>query len=175
MGLRTLDERNELVMQNTGLVGHVVHSMQRKGYFGKDAVEDMVQVGIVGLINAARLHDPTYLSKGRPCKFSTYACWAIYNEILREIQIQQRRVKVQPLCDERDLVEMSSYDFTRDIKLSMIDSVVARMPQRLRLIYQRRHVDGCTYDNLAAELGVSKERIRQLNCALLDKIKRAVA
>jgi len=62
--MRTIEERNKLVLDNMALVTYVV----KKIYLGYDEYEDLFQEGCVGLIMAAERYDESY-----GYTFSTYA------------------------------------------------------------------------------------------------------
>ena len=58
-----------------------------------------------------------------------------------------------------DLADASLLELTLD---DLVDRLFARMDDRQRTIYRRRVVDGATLATVGEELGVSRERIRQL-------------
>lgn len=66
--------------EHEGLIWHVV----RRYGFGRWTWEDMRSEGFLALIRAARTFDP---AKG---KWSTYACWAIHNALVRFANSEQR-------------------------------------------------------------------------------------
>jgi RNA polymerase sporulation-specific sigma factor len=70
------DERatERLVKQNGGLVSHIAFRFLGRG----QELEDLIQIGHMGLLKAIRTFDPT-----RECAFSTYAVPLIFGEIRR--------------------------------------------------------------------------------------------
>lgn len=76
----TLEERNQLILENSRLVTSVVKKMYRSPYAYYDK-EDMYQQGYIGLIKAVERFDP---SKG--FAFSTYAVPMIQGEVMRFIR-----------------------------------------------------------------------------------------
>ena len=70
------DERatDRLVRQNGGLVNHIAMRFLGRG----QELEDLIQIGNMGLLKAIRTFDPT-----RECAFSTYAVPLIFGEIRR--------------------------------------------------------------------------------------------
>ena len=63
-----------LVRRNGGLVNHVAQRFSGRGY----EMEELVQIGSIGLLKAIRTFDPE-----RACAFSTYAVPLIFGEIRR--------------------------------------------------------------------------------------------
>lgn len=59
--------------------------------------EDLIQVGMLGLCQAANAFDET------KCKFSTFACRCIYNEICKEFNKRKKHQGVYSLDYEYDL------------------------------------------------------------------------
>ncbi|MCI1581429.1 MAG: sigma-70 family RNA polymerase sigma factor [Clostridium beijerinckii] len=80
--------RQDLCIKNKGLVEKVAHKYYKA--FGNDLdFEDLVQVGMEGLLIAAEKYD-TY----RENEFSTYAMWWIRQFILREIYNKGFRIRI---------------------------------------------------------------------------------
>ena len=75
----------EIVAANTGLVKSVA---LRLSYVYKEELEDLIQIGYIGLLKAAERFDP-----GRGNKFSTYAVPMIAGEIKSQLR-DQGRIKV---------------------------------------------------------------------------------
>lgn len=71
------DAKNELILQNMGLVHSIVRRFLGRGHES----EDLFQIGCIGLIQAAKRFDPEY-----GVKFSTYAVPMIMGEIKRFIR-----------------------------------------------------------------------------------------
>ncbi|MBQ8173787.1 MAG: sigma-70 family RNA polymerase sigma factor [Clostridia bacterium] len=65
---------DRLVRQNGGLVNHIAFRFLGRG----QELEDLVQIGNIGLLKAIRTFDPA-----RECAFSTYAVPLIFGEIRR--------------------------------------------------------------------------------------------
>ena len=73
-------EVNELILSNLPLVKHIIGRLEIHLPYGMDR-EDLVSVGNMGLIEAARQYDPS-----RNVKFQTYAYIRIRGAILDEIR-----------------------------------------------------------------------------------------
>lgn len=71
------EARNELIVQNMGLVHSVVKRFAGRGH----ETDDLFQIGCIGLIRAAERFDPSF-----GVKFSTYAVPMIIGEIKRFIR-----------------------------------------------------------------------------------------
>jgi RNA polymerase nonessential primary-like sigma factor len=60
-----------------------------------------------------------------------------------------------------------------------VEGWLAELNPRLRLVIERRYgLNGCdvaTLDELAAEMGVTRERVRQIQCEALDKLRAKIA
>lgn len=71
-------KREKMILDNMGLVHMMVHKAMRVPHVQRSfTIEDAVQSGMVALIRAVDKFDPT-----RGWKFGTYACRAIWNELL---------------------------------------------------------------------------------------------
>ena len=85
--------RDELILHHRHLVKYLANKFQNKGI----PLDDLIQTGIIGLINAVDRYDPD-----RGIKFSTYASSTIVGEIKRCFRDIGRSIKVsrgwQELC-----------------------------------------------------------------------------
>src|SRR5579875_64006 len=82
---RDLRQREQLVAMNTNLVRYLASKFVNRG----EPLEDLVQVGTIGLINAIDRFD-----SGRGTKFSTYATPTIVGEIRRYFRDKAWSLKV---------------------------------------------------------------------------------
>ena len=71
------DDERQMVEENTGLVYHTVYAMVSKGALIREAVDDAISEGMIGLMKAAQCFD-----KERGLQFSTLASTCIRREIL---------------------------------------------------------------------------------------------
>ena len=74
--------RQKLILHNLRLVSHIV----RKYYFSSPDSEDLVSIGVIGLVKAV---DTFKIESGT--KFATYAARCIQNEILMNFRAQKKR------------------------------------------------------------------------------------
>ena len=90
----------ELVRRNTGLVRSIALRFVSRGY----EAEDLIQIGLLGLLKAIRTFDPS-----RGCALSTYAVPLVLGEIRRflrddgmiKVSREQKRLSAE-LCRIRD-------------------------------------------------------------------------
>jgi RNA polymerase sigma-32 factor len=61
-------------------------------------------------------------------------------------------------------------------QLRSLEDAIANLPSREQLILRRRHLaeNGETLESLSQDLGVSKERVRQLECRALNRMREAL-
>lgn len=74
---------DELITSNTGLAYHVAHKFKSTGI----EIEELAQVGMIGLIKAARTFKPE-----KQVKFSSYAARCITNEILMYLRGYKKHI-----------------------------------------------------------------------------------
>jgi len=100
---RTKDPRvrNRLVMMHQNLVRFLAGKFMNRG----EPIEDLVQVGTIGLINAIDRFDP-----GRGTKFSTYATPTIVGEIRRHFRDKAWSLKVPRRLQELNLAANKAVD-----------------------------------------------------------------
>ena len=103
---------------------------------------DLVQEGNIGLMKAAERFDYQ-----RGFKFSTYATWWVRQGITRAVADQSRTIRVP-------------------VHTTEASNRIARTAQRLAQRFDREP----TYEELAAELGLSRERIKETIQAFQDPI-----
>lgn len=86
--------RDRLVVMHQNLVRYLAGKFMNRG----EPIEDLVQVGSIGLINAIDRYDP-----GRGTKFSTYATPTIVGEIRRHFRDKAWSLKVPRRLQELNL------------------------------------------------------------------------
>ncbi len=156
--LLTAQAVKEAMEQHDGLVHAFI---QRQGG-GDISYEEALQAGRIGLWRAIQGYDPL-----RGTAFSTYAWVAIYRHIHRQAKELSREtnVEVQELPalwvvpDPREELE-------RQLTRGALHDLVSQLPPRLRRVIVARYGLGeqppCTLKELGQELGLSGERVRQL-------------
>ena len=117
----------QIVAENTGLVKSV--ALRLSHIYGEDA-EDLIQIGYIGLIKAARRFEPE-----RGLKFSTYAVPMIIGEIRRYLR-------------DNNAIRVSR---------SLRDTAYKALS--MREAYMRTHLKEPTVEEIAEEIGIGKEEI----------------
>jgi len=167
--------KNEIIRANLRLVVSIAkrHVGPNMNFF------ELVSDGNMSLIRAVEKFD---FSRGY--KFSTYASWAIMKNFARTIPESSRlreRYKTLPqemftdTEDERpNPQEMES---VQDRRRSQVQRMLEHLDPREQQIILRRFgllqgQEPLTLKQVGKELGVTKERIRQLEARALDKLRK---
>lgn len=170
--------KNEIISANLRLVVSIAkrHVGPAENFF------ELVSDGNMSLIRAVEKFD---YSRGN--KFSTYASWAIMKNFARTIPDEHRyrdrfRTSQSELFniteDERsDQVELESAQMQRE---TQVRNILQRLDERERQIIVRRFGldnsdEPLTLKKVGAELGVTKERVRQLESRALTKLRKLAA
>jgi RNA polymerase primary sigma factor len=164
--------RNRIIGYYLGLVVSIV-----KKWAGPcDDFFDLVSEGNLTLIQASERFD-----FGRGVRFSTYATWAIINEFARRIPRDRicrarfatgREKLLAVLTDHRDSSRADALD--QEQTKYMIRKMLGHLDGREQTIIVRRvglAGDRQTLVQVGLELGISKERVRQLESRALDKLR----
>jgi len=168
--------KNKIIRANLRLVVSIA-----KRHVGlSDNFFELVSDGNMSLIRAVEKFD---YSRGN--KFSTYASWAIMKNFARTIpdahkQRDRFRATGQEMFlateDQRtDQYEQESGQRMRELQ---VGKILDRLDEREQQIIKSRYgLDGgrepLTLKEVGAEMGVTKERIRQIEARALDKLRRA--
>jgi len=93
--------REQLILAHTNLVHYLARKFANRG----EPVEDLIQVGMIGLINAIDRFDPS-----RGIRFATYATPTIVGEIRRHFRDRGWAVKVPRRLQELNLAANKEID-----------------------------------------------------------------
>ena len=117
-------------------------------------------------------------------RFSTYATWAILNELTRSERKERRRrnrsVALYPTPSRSPDSESERYeqDEARDGRGAAVDRFLRRLDERERRIIANRHgiggVPEQSLSQIGLGLGISKERVRQLEQRAHAKLRKFV-
>ncbi|MGO8751325.1 MAG: sigma-70 family RNA polymerase sigma factor [Thermoguttaceae bacterium] len=168
--------KNQIISANLRLVVSIA-----KRYVGPvtDFFE-LVSDGNISLIRAVEKFD---VSRGN--KFSTYATWAIVKNFARTIpDVFRHRGRFSTSYAEvfstvedvrRDYYEQESSQIHRE---SQVQRVLNRLDERERQIVSSRFgltrgQEPLTLREVGAAMGVTKERVRQIQCRAMSKLRMA--
>jgi RNA polymerase primary sigma factor len=164
--------KNQIIRANLRLVVSTVKKLIRPGQDFAELVSD----GTVALIVAIEKFD---FSRGY--KFSTYASWAIRNNVFRSPLKQRRRDRFftgheAMLADAPDhRNETRPRPAEQEGHREAIQRMLGRLGDRERtIIVARFGLEGArekTLGQLGKELGISKERVRQLEFRARGKLR----
>jgi RNA polymerase primary sigma factor len=164
--------RNRIIRSYVGLVISIV----RKCAGPCQDFLDLVAEGNMSLIKASERFD-----FARGARFSTYATWAIINNFAgRSRRERSRRVRfatgreglLQSLADHRESGRVDAMD--REPSREIVSSMLDCLTDREQTIVVRRFGlagDKQTLAQIGRELGISKERVRQLEFRAIKKLR----
>jgi len=169
-----IQARNHIVQANLRLVV----ALARKLTTSIDSMSDLISEGMSPLIRSAELFD---ISLGN--RFSTYATWAVRNQMIRwlkrirsqtEGQAGDMACALESLPDRRPLIQVS--DETQKIRLAAVHQLLDLLSERERQIITARFAlegqpHGQSLAEIAEQMGLSKERVRQIALTSLEKLR----
>jgi RNA polymerase primary sigma factor len=175
-----LDQANEvkeqLISSNMRLVVSIAkrHSGQSDNFF------ELLSDGNVSLIRAVEKFD---YSRGN--KFSTYASWAIMKNFARSIP-EERNRRERYLTGHEELFEAAPDNRTHEQEIvasaeqashkvnRLLDYLDPRERQIIRMRAGLDNSEGMTLEKIGEHLGITKERVRQLNVRAMKKLRSMV-
>ena len=169
--------KNQIVQANLRLVVSIAkrHVSPSENFF------ELVSDGNMSLIRAAEKFD---FSRGN--KFSTYASWAIMKNFARTIPDEfKRRDRYRTSHDEMfttaedDRTSEYLEESAQQLREMQIGKILSRLDDREQeIIISRFGLDHSqepqTLKEVGAKMGVTKERIRQIEARALNKLRLAV-
>lgn len=176
------EAKDVLILRNLRLVAHVV-----KKYASQDRdMEDLISIGVIGLIKAVMSFDET---KG---KLSTYAARCIENELLMMLRKEKKYSKevslFEPVGIDHDGNEICHYDLivSKEPEVSYYCEQEADVIQILKLVCQtlddREQEIICkryglfgekeqTQREIAEELGISRSYVSRIEKKALENLR----
>ena len=179
--VRLLDEaraiRDHLIQSNTRLV----MSIASKHVTSQVTFDDLLSEGISTLMYTIEKFD-----YDRGFRFSTYAYRAISRQMLHSIKRRRKQIgqlghsdmSVVEMLPDESRSEASEHE--EETQRDLLRRFVARLDRRERFILRSRHALGShrrrrTCRELADKLGISKERVRQLEKRAIAKVQEMAA
>lgn len=178
--------RQKLILHNLRLVSHIV----RKYYGGSKNQEDLVSIGVIGLVKAV---DTFKAENGT--KFATYAARCIQNEILMHFRGQKKLSAEVSLNETIDVdrdgnpltyidVISSEENLCSDVEeklrtekaLKLVGSCLE--PRERRVITMRYGLDGreaLTQREVSEKLGISRSYVSRIEKGALEKLKERMS
>jgi len=170
--------KNRLVRSNLRLVVSIAKRRVSAG----DGFFDLVSDGNMSLIRAVEKFD-----YARGNKFSTYASWAIMKNYARTIPDEHRRRErfraadmemLQTAADNRS--DEHQTRMVESDRLRQVGRFLDRLDSREQTIIIRRYGldhqhEPQTLKEVGTALGVTKERVRQIEAKALEKLREAAA
>ncbi|MBM4076428.1 MAG: sigma-70 family RNA polymerase sigma factor [Planctomycetes bacterium] len=178
---QAIDARNRLVQANVRLVVSLARKLS-KGPNG-DLVDQMSELtceGMIPLIRAVELFDV-----GLGYRFSTYATWAVRNQMFRTLKRKSSNIvtSVDPAGDlfarltDRNSTESDFPSDTRDDNNNVLRLLSTLSPREQKIIQLRFGLggasEGMSFNEIARQMNLSKERIRQILLGSLEKLADA--
>ncbi len=173
---QAIEIKNRLVQANLRLV----ISIAKRHVSGADDFFGLVSDGNMSLIRAVEKFD---FSRGN--KFSTYATWAIMKNFARsipeEFRVRERFRTSQEekfISTEDGRSDQLQQELAQDQREQQIHRILSCLDERERQIIISRF--GLNHSNepqtlkeVGEEMGITKERVRQLEARGLDKLRQA--
>jgi RNA polymerase primary sigma factor len=170
--------KNRIVRANLRLVVSIAKRRVSPG----DSFFDLVSDGNMSLIRAVEKFDYALGNK-----FSTYASWAIMKNFARTIPDEHRRrdrfraadtEMLQAAADRR--ADEHQQRLAAGDRLRQVGKFLDRLDQREQTIIIRRYGldherEPQTLKEVGSALGVTKERVRQIEAKALEKLREAAA
>lgn len=177
---RDADARRRLIELHLPLVRSIARRFAHRG----EQLEDLAQVGAVGLIKAIDRYDP-----GRGTSLAAYAVPTIAGEIRRHLRDSARPLRL-PRRDGRAPVDVRSVPLDEGAAASH-DAIAARglelgeeraliaagmraLPRRERRIVQLHYFGNLSQRGIARELGLSQVHVSRLLRASLGKLRQEI-
>jgi RNA polymerase primary sigma factor len=169
-----LEVKNQIIGANVRLVVSIVKSRVKptKSFF------ELVSDGNMSLIRAVEKFDCS-----RGFKFSTYATWAIINNFARQAPEEKRWrdrfvTGFDGMLDSTAVDDHDEHEYESDHRhyQESVHAMLGQLSERERRVLVSRYGIGgasaLTLEQLGKELGITKERVRQIQSRAQDKLRK---
>jgi RNA polymerase primary sigma factor len=166
--------KNQIIRANLRLVV----SIAKKRVGPTNNFFELVSDGNISLIRAVEKFDA-----GRGFKFSTYASWAIMKNFARSIP--EEKTRRERYVTGSDIIFQSAPDHRADEyeteteqrrKKETVQTMLGKLNDREQLIIKSRFgiggADESTLERIGKELGITKERVRQIESRAQEKLRK---
>ena len=177
--------REELIVHNLRLVVYIARKFESSGLI----LDDLIQIGPVGLIKAVETFSP-----GKNIKLATYASRCIENEILMVLRKQSSRKGEisleEPLNVDWDGNELLLSDILGTdenivtgrledaVDLQLLRQALKELPIREQeIVWMRYGLEGrkeMTQKEVAQKMGISQSYISRLEKKIMGKLKKQI-
>lgn len=170
--------RNQIVMGNVRLIIAIAKQLT----VSIDQMSDLIGEGMSPLIRSVELYD---ISLGN--RFSTYATWAVRNQMYRWLKRNQNQKEFSPLESSPSLENFSDRrpildtpDHAPQLRMEAVNRLLQSLPERERTIVAARfglegQPTGQSLSDVSQQVGLSKERVRQILLQSLKKLRELIS
>lgn len=179
------DARNVLIERNLRLVAHMVKKFDNT----REDTEDLISIGVIGLIKAINTFDPQ-----KRTRLATYAARCIENEILMHLRstkrVRQEVMLYDPIGSDRDGNEITLIDILSSEEDIVLDEVVLNLDCKrladtfhylskreqkvLELRYGLGQQERQTQRQIGDLLGISRSYVSRIEKRALGKLLSAM-
>ena len=152
-----------LIESNLRLVAHVA-----KKYSGERDNEDLISIGIIGLIKAINSFD---INKGN--RLGTYAAKCIENEMLMMFRNEKKRSRDVSLNEPIGTDKEGNTICLIDVVESDNEDVISNM-ERQENVEMIRDIESETQKIIGMDLNISRSYVSRIEKRALEKIKSAI-
>lgn len=189
-----LKAQNEILEANLRFVFNVANRYKGNGA----CISDLISEGNMGLVKAIQKFDPD-----KNVKFISYAVWWIRNSIQEFIKKRQTIINIEKEEDTLNapvVYNYANYDeedefvSKKEVVLSdeedeekkelhksqklIVDKILSKLSDRERYIIEQYYGIGCrkekNLEEIGNELGITKERVRQVKQVGLNKLRSEI-
>lgn len=171
-------DRADALRNTLAVVFHKLTVSVAKGFVtARHSLDELVSEGDAVLLRAVTLFDPS-----RGFRFSTYATHALRRRFIRYISSREHQYAVPvdfrdapPIPDRRRWTP--AYQQQTEARAEWLETAIYELDPRERYIIRcrfgwGREFEPRTLQHIAEELGVSRERVRQLESRAMLKLQR---